>query len=186
MPLDVLFDGWRAAKAHPEFADATLELYGHLGFFKQSADPLIDKIPLDEGLGITYHGPLAKTDVGDAYRSLDALVFCVPGAKYVTSGKIFEYMATGKPIVSVHAPDIAAVDVLTGHPLWFGIDRLDAQAVGNAMVSAAKRSRDLTEADFKGPSNTPSGIPGTTRSARSRPNPTAVLPRDVAERTFTS
>jgi hypothetical protein len=58
-------------------------------------------------------------------------------------------MATGKPIVSVHAPDIAAVDVLTGHPLWFGIDRLDAAAVANAMVSAAKRSRDLTEADFE-------------------------------------
>ena len=149
MPLDVLFDGWRAAKAHPEFADATLELYGHLGFFKQSADPLIDKIPLHEGLGITYHGPLAKTEVGEAYRSLDALVFCLPGAKYVTSGKIFEYMATGKPIVSVHAPDIAAVEVLTGHPLWFGSDRLDVEAVANAMVAAGKRSRDLTEADFE-------------------------------------
>jgi glycosyltransferase involved in cell wall biosynthesis len=148
MPLKTLFDGWRAAKAYPELADATLELYGHLGFFKQSADPLIDKIPLNEGLDITDHGPLAKKDVGDAYRSLDALVFCVPGAKYVTSGKIFEYMATGKPIVSAHAPDIAAVDVLTGHPLWFGLDRLDAQAVANAMVAAGKRARDLTEADF--------------------------------------
>jgi glycosyltransferase involved in cell wall biosynthesis len=97
---------------------------------------------------VTYRGPLAKTEVGDAYRALDVLVFCVPGAKYVTSGKVFEYMASGKPIVSVHAPDIAAVDVLTGHPLWFGIDRLDANAVANAMVAAAKAARDLTETDF--------------------------------------
>lgn len=149
MPLKVLFDGWRAAKQHPDLADATLELYGHLGFFKQSADSLSDQIPLHEDLGVTYHGPLAKTDVGDAYRSLDALVFCVPGAKYVTSGKIFEYMATGKPIVSVHAPDIAAADVLTGHPLWFGLDRLDAQAVSNAMVAAGKTARDLSESDFE-------------------------------------
>jgi glycosyltransferase involved in cell wall biosynthesis len=148
LPLSVLFDGWRAAKAHPELADATLELYGHLGFFKDSANPLIDRIPLGEGLGVNYHGPLSKTEVGQAYRDLDALVFCAAGAKYVTSGKIFEYMATGKPIVSVHAPRIAAEDVLTGHPLWFGLDRLDAQSVANAMVSAAKAARDLTEPEF--------------------------------------
>lgn len=148
MPLTVLFDAWRIARAHPELADATFELYGHLGFFKQSADPLIDRIPLHEDLGVTYHGPLAKTEVGQAYHSLDALVFCVPGAKYVTSGKIFEYMATGRPIVSVHSPDIAAVDVLTGHPLWFGGDRLDAQTVANSMVAAGKAARDLSEPDF--------------------------------------
>jgi glycosyltransferase involved in cell wall biosynthesis len=148
MPLRVLFDAWRIARAHPELADATLELYGHLGFFKQSADPLLDQIPLREDLGVTYHGPLAKTDVGRAYHSLDALVFCVPGARYVTSGKVFEYMATGKPIVSVHSPDIAAVDVLTGHPLWFGVDRLDAQTVANSMVAAGKAARDLAEPDF--------------------------------------
>lgn len=148
MPLSVLFDGWRLARGHAELADATFELYGHLGFFKQSADALSDKIPVNEDLGVTYHGPVAKTEVGDAYRNLDALVFCVPGARYVTSGKIFEYMATGKPIVSAHAPDIAAVDVLTGHPLWFGVDRLDAQSVANAMVAAGKTARDLSEADF--------------------------------------
>jgi hypothetical protein len=57
-------------------------------------------------------------------------------------------MATGKPIVSVHSPDIAAVDVLTGHPLWFGVDRLDAQTVANSMVAAGKAARDLAEPDF--------------------------------------
>lgn len=147
MPLDVLFEAWRLARGHAELADATFELYGHLGFFKQSSDSLTDRIPLGEH-GVVHHGPVAKADVGAAYQSLDALVFCVPGAKYVTSGKIFEYMATGKPIVSAHAPDIAAVDVLTGHPLWFGIDRLDAQSVANAMVAAAKAARDLSRPEF--------------------------------------
>ena len=148
MPLDVLFDGWRLARGHAELADATLELYGHLGFFKQSSDSLSDRIPVGEELGVTYHGPVSKTEVGDAYRAMDALVFCVPGARFVTSGKIFEYMATGKPIVSVHEPDIAAADVLTGHPLWFGLDRLDAQTVANAMVAAGKSARDLSEPEF--------------------------------------
>jgi glycosyltransferase involved in cell wall biosynthesis len=149
MPLAELFEGWRGARKHPELADATLDLYGHLGFFRQSADPLLDRIPLTEDLGVAYRGPLEKTRVAEAYRDVDVLLFCVPGARYVTSGKVFEYMAAGKPIVSVHAPDIAAVDVLTGHPLWFGLDRLDANAVANAMVSAAKAARDLTEDDFE-------------------------------------
>ncbi|MBS2966046.1 glycosyltransferase [Actinocrinis puniceicyclus] len=148
MPLAVLFDGWRRAREHPELADATLDLHGHLGFFKQSADSLLDRIPVDEGIGVKYHGPLAKADVAGVYQQLDALVFCVPGARYVTSGKVFEYMATGRPIVSVHSPQIAAVDVLTGHPLWFGIDRLDAPAVADALVAAGKAARDLTEAQF--------------------------------------
>jgi glycosyltransferase involved in cell wall biosynthesis len=147
-PISVLFDGWREARSHPELADATLDLYGHLGFFKQSADALIDRIPAGEGLGVRYRGPLSKTEVGQAYRDLDVLVFLAAGAKYVTSGKIFEYMATGKPIVSVHAPGIAATDVLAGDPLWFGIDRLDPQSVANAMVAAAKAARDLTETEF--------------------------------------
>lgn len=148
MPLSVLFEGWRRAREHPELADATLDLYGHLGFFKQSADTLLDRIPVAERIGVSYHGPLGKAEVGQAYRNLDALVFCVPGARYVTSGKVFEYMATGKPIVSVHSPGIAAEDVLNGHPLWFGVDRLDAAAVGNAFVAAGKAARDLTESDF--------------------------------------
>jgi glycosyltransferase involved in cell wall biosynthesis len=148
MPLQQLFDGWRSARRHPELADATLALYGHLGFFKQSTDQLRDRIPLDEGIGVEYRGPVEKARIAEAYADLDVLVFCVPGARYVTSGKIFEYMAAGRPIVSVHEPDIAAADVLTGHPLWFGIDRLDADAVAGAMISAAKAARDLTEADF--------------------------------------
>ena len=147
-PLSTLFDGWRAAKAHPELADATLDLYGHLGFFKQSADSISDRIPVGEGLGVNYRGPLSKTEIGQAYQSLDALVFLAAGARYVTSGKIFEYMAAGKPIVSVHEPGIAATDVLAGNPLWYGIDKLDAQSVANAMVSAAKAARDLTEPEF--------------------------------------
>jgi glycosyltransferase involved in cell wall biosynthesis len=148
MPLTELFDGWRIARGLRELADATLDVYGHLGFFKQSADALLDRLPTGEGIGVSYRGPLAKTEIGEAYRRIDVLVFCVPGARYVTSGKVFEYMATGRPIVSVHAPEIAAADVLTGHPLWFPVDRLDAGAVANAMLSAAKAARDLTQQDF--------------------------------------
>jgi glycosyltransferase involved in cell wall biosynthesis len=148
LPLEALFEGWRLARAsHPLLADATLDLYGHLGFFPHDADPLRERMPLaDPDSGVVYHGPVPKPRIGEAYRSVDALVFCVPGARFVTSGKVFEYMATGKPIVSVHDPGIAAAEVLDGYPLWYGGGSLDPQAVADAFVSAAKSARDASPA----------------------------------------
>ena len=72
----------------------------------------------------------------------------MPGAKFVTSGKVFEYMATGKPIVSVHETDIAAADVLNGYPLWFTGTRLDAENVAQSFIAAAKAARDLDRPTF--------------------------------------
>ena len=92
-------------------------------------------------------GGVPKAELASTYEHLDVLVFCVPGAKYVTSGKVYEYMAAGKPIVSVHEPAIAAVDVLKGHPLWFGIDSLDPACVADAMARAAAKARTMTQAD---------------------------------------
>ena len=51
-------------------------------------------------------------------NDLDALLLWLPGGRYVTSGKVFEYMATAKPVVSVHLPELAAVEVLRDYPLW--------------------------------------------------------------------
>ena len=49
--------------------------------------------------------------------------------------------------MSVHEPDIAAVDVLKGHPLWFPIDSLDPASVADAMARAAAKARSRTQAD---------------------------------------
>ncbi|NYI08475.1 glycosyltransferase [Allostreptomyces psammosilenae] len=146
MPLEELFDGWRLARAHPELADAELLVHGHLGFFPHDAAPLMERIPTGEGLGVSYRGPVEKARVGEVYRDLDVLLFCVPGARYVTTGKVFEYMATGKPVVSVHRPGIAAEEVLRGYPLWFAGEELDAADVAASMVAAARAARTLTPA----------------------------------------
>ncbi len=146
MPLETLFEAWQKARSGPDLADARLEIFGHLGFFPHTAAALRARLPGD-GSGVEYRGSVPKAELAGTYGQLDVLLFCVPGARYVTSGKVFEYMAAGKPIVSVHEPDIAAVDVLQGYPLWFGIDTLDASSVADAMQRAGARARALTPAD---------------------------------------
>jgi len=146
MPLETLFEAWEKARSTPELAGARLEIFGHLGFFPHTAAALRARLP-EEDSGVEYMGGVPKAELATTYSHLDVLVFCVPGARYVTSGKVYEYMAAGKPIVSVHEPEIAAVDVLKGHPLWFGIDSLDPASVADAMARAAAKARSMTQAD---------------------------------------
>jgi glycosyltransferase involved in cell wall biosynthesis len=150
-PLREMVDAFQLARTHPSLAGAELNLYGHLGFFKGGHVKLTSMLEMDHhnrvgggDLGIHYRGPVSKTEVAHIYAESDVLVFLAAGAKYVTSGKIFEYMAQGRPIVSVHAPGIAAAEVLTGYPLWFNADSLEPGDIAHAMVAAAKAAQDLT------------------------------------------
>jgi glycosyltransferase involved in cell wall biosynthesis len=150
-PVLELAEAFRRARSHPLIADAELNLYGHLGFFKGTHHQLAHALDLDEDnrvggedTGIHYRGPVSKTEIAETYAQSDVLVFLAGGGKYVTSGKIFEYMAVGKPIVSVHAPGIAAAEVLAGYPLWFTADSLDPDDVAQSMIAAGKAAADLT------------------------------------------
>jgi glycosyltransferase involved in cell wall biosynthesis len=150
-PVREMVEAFTAARTHPALAGATLDLYGHLGFFRSGQGRLMHAIGIDEDnrvggadTGIVYRGPVSKTEVAHTYADSDVLVFLAGGARYVTSGKIFEYMANGKPIVSVHAPGIAAAEVLAGYPLWFNADSLDPVDVAQAMIAAGKAAEDLT------------------------------------------
>lgn len=151
-PVEEMAEAFKIARRHPELADAELQIHGHLGFFKNSPGALRGRLGLDDGprpegvedTGLRYCGPVSKTEVGKVYDEADVLVFLAGGGKYVTSGKIFEYMAFGHPIVSVHQPGIAAQDVLEGYPLWFNADSLDVDELAASMVAAGKAARDLT------------------------------------------
>jgi glycosyltransferase involved in cell wall biosynthesis len=149
MPLDVLFAGWRLARTHPVMTGAELKIYGHLAFFPDGAAPLRDRIEAESDAGVVYTGAFSKADAAAVYRDTDALIFCVPGAKYVTSGKVFEYMAAGKPIVSVHEPDVAAADVLSGYPLWFSQRRLAPETVAESFIAAAEAARKMDRPTFE-------------------------------------
>lgn len=144
MPIEELFAGWRLARRDPLLRDATVHVYGHLGFFPHHVPVLLDRMPLEQGLGVHYEGPVPKAEIASAYAGLDVLLFWVPGARYVTSGKVFEYMATGKPIVSVHRPGIAAVDVLDGYPAWVPNASLEPDDVAAALVAGTRLARQAT------------------------------------------
>lgn len=147
VPLAEFFAGWRLARQEPALGDAGVKLFGHLGYFTSSASILRATIPLDEGVGVSYEGSVAKTEVAAAYDSLDVLLLALAGSKYVTSGKVYEYMATGKPIVSVHVPEAAASDVLRGYPMWFPCADLSPAAIREALLKAADAARAATPED---------------------------------------
>lgn len=146
-PVRALVEAFALARRHPELADAELNIYGHLGFSRHSAEPLLALLGLTgdaAGNGVRYRGPVSKVEISRAYESSDVLVFLAGGGRYVTSGKVFEYMAAGRPIVSVHNAGTAAGEVLDGYPLWFDPGGLDIGSVAGAMIAAGKAARDLS------------------------------------------
>ena len=151
-PVEEMAAAFERARRHPELADAELNIYGHLGFFRHSPAGFLPRLGLDAhgqvdpslDTGIRLRGPVSKTEVSSVYSESDVLVFLAAGGRYVTSGKIFEYMASGRPIVSVHAPDIAAREVLEGYPLWFTADSLDPDQVAQSFIAAGKAARDAS------------------------------------------
>ncbi|WP_207934585.1 glycosyltransferase [Actinomadura sp. KC06] len=112
---------------------------------RDQQDQQSEQAEQDLAPGVHYCGPVSKTELQEVYRNSDVLVFLAGGARYVTSGKIFEYMAAGRPIVSVHAPGSAAEEVLRDYPLWFNPGGLEPEAIARSMVEAAKAAAGLDQ-----------------------------------------
>jgi len=145
--LSLVLDGWRAArKREPLLANARFEFRGHIGNGSSRGSGRHVEILRDaEADGVSYGGPVAKADVAAAYAGWDAMALILIGGRYVTSGKVYEYMATGLPIVSAHVVDHDASNVLRGHPLWTGARDLDKEAMAEAFVEAAHLAVESTD-----------------------------------------
>ena len=144
VPVAAFLEGWGKARAAGNLDAATATFYGHLGFFPASAAQLRERVKDDPELDVSYGGPVEKADVARVYEGLDVLLLVLGGGRYVTSGKVYEYMATGRPIVSVHDRDSAANGPLRGYPLWFPARDLSPDAVADAVSRAAATARSLT------------------------------------------
>lgn len=148
LPHEQMWAGWELARTG-DLAEATFDIYGRLGFFARSRAFLQALLPDPATSGVQFRGPVPKHDIGQVYDRLDVLVLLIPGGRYVTTGKIFENLVVGKPIVLVCDPDSDAVKVSAGHPLVHAVPELTAEAVADALRAAAAQSRRLDGADVQ-------------------------------------
>jgi glycosyltransferase involved in cell wall biosynthesis len=144
VPLQALVDGWAAAMAGAggsPLDGAQLTLYGYLGYYAAPDPTLAAIVDGAASAGVSYAGPVSKTAVARCYRDLDVLVLLLGGGRFITSGKVFEYLSTGLPVVSVLDPDNAAADVLAGYPRRHAAADLSPAAIAAAFASAAADAR---------------------------------------------
>lgn len=142
VPVAEFLAGWRLGRTRsPELAAARASLRGYLGFYKNPHPHLVELVAAAAPDDVHYDGPVPKNEVHEVYEDFDVCLLILGTGRYVTSGKVFEYLATGKPIVSVHDTGNAASDVLRGYPLWFPAASLAADDVADALVAAAEAAR---------------------------------------------
>ncbi|MGL4174373.1 MAG: glycosyltransferase [Actinomycetota bacterium] len=144
--LKDLMNGWCISRQNdPAMSRSTLEFRGHMGAgIAKAANAHARLISQYSNDGVSYLGPVAKKDVAGVLAEWDVLVLVLTGGEYVTSGKVYEYMATGLPIVSAHVGTHAAAEVLTGYPLWIPTRSTSADDMAQAFLKASQLMREKT------------------------------------------
>lgn len=139
VPLPELLAGWQLALERGLLpAGSALDIAGHLGYFATPQGQLAQTISEAREHGVRFTGAVPKAEVAAFYRDADVLVLALGSGRYVTSGKVYEYVAAGRPVVAVHDPGNATTDVLTEHPLCARVARVDADEVAGALGRAAR------------------------------------------------
>lgn len=138
--VSTVLGAWREARAtNPLLEGATWDWRGNLGAGAvRGSSVVLEQLIAAEADGVTYGGPVPKRDVGEFYGSLDAVTFMVIGGAFMTSGKVYECMATALPIVSAHEVRHDASTLLEGYPLWTGVAGLDHDFLVSAFGRAAE------------------------------------------------
>ena len=145
VPLVPFVQGWRLARERSDLmARSRAEFHGYLGHY-QAPNPMMQAAIQSAGdVAVRYAGPVSKTLAREVYASFDVCLLVLGTGRYVTSGKVFEYLATGLPVVSVHDPGNAASDVLRDYPLWFPVAALTAEDIADALIAAAEAAVSVT------------------------------------------
>ena len=168
VPLEDFLAGWRLAKERsPLVREARAEIHGYLGYYATRNPAQARLLEEFRDAGVTYEGPVPKAEIAQVYDRFDVDLLILGTGRYVTSGKVYEYIASGLPIVSVHDPGNAASDVLRGHPRWFPAGDLSPEAVADALVAAAHSAREAT----------PETLAATTRFAEGYSRDLQLRPR---------
>jgi glycosyltransferase involved in cell wall biosynthesis len=145
-PLEAVVQAWRTAlPLLPE--GSRLVLRGHLGRTGQGSPELLAALAAAEPFGVAYEGPVKRNALAEVYQQFDALLLALPSGPGVTSGKVYEYAATGLPIVSVHTPETPVGEVLGDTDHWHAPRSLAPDAIADALLAAARQAQSCTAAD---------------------------------------
>jgi glycosyltransferase involved in cell wall biosynthesis len=143
VPMLEFLNGWRlAVQTRPEMYGARAAVHGYLGYYATSNPELLRLIEEHADVGVTYGGPVPKALIAQQYEDFDVVLLILGAGRYVTSGKVYEYMASGLPIVAVHDPGNAATSVLDGYPRRHAVADLTPPSIAEALVAAARSARD--------------------------------------------
>ena len=146
VPVEPLVRAWRSARESGRIpSSAELVIHGYVGH--SGTGIAADVLAAAAKDGVTFRGPVGKSRIGEIYAGFDALVLALGTGRYVTSGKVFEYLATGIPIVSVHDPGNAATDIVQNAPGWVGTSSLDPADIADALVASADIAARQTQAE---------------------------------------
>jgi glycosyltransferase involved in cell wall biosynthesis len=144
-----LCEGWRIASERDELVGRSrLEFRGHIGAGSARGANAHARIMAQfEKWGVSFGGPVAKAETAELYSRWDALLLALVGGPYVTSGKVFDYVSTGLPVMSAHETEHAAAEILRDYPLWVRNAGLDPESLADAFVKTAHLAVTATEED---------------------------------------
>jgi glycosyltransferase involved in cell wall biosynthesis len=144
-----VLDAWRAARAEdPALANATFEVRGHIGAGSAREDNAYSEmLAAAHADGVRFGGPVPKAEVAGVYASWDVIVLMVIGGRYMTSGKVYEVLASGLPVLSAHEVEHDASTVLSGSPLWIPAVGFDTERLTESFRAAARLALEATEED---------------------------------------
>ena len=146
--LTTFLKAWRAARAaDPVVARSTLDIRGHIGAGSAREDTAhVEQLRAAAKDGVRFGGPVPKAEVARTYGGWDVLVLMLVGGRFVTSGKVYEVLAGGLPVLSVHDTDHDANTVLEGSPLWTGAVGLDVERLTESIRVAVRLAVEATAA----------------------------------------
>jgi glycosyltransferase involved in cell wall biosynthesis len=143
-PLEPVLAAWSLTRSHLP-PGSRLLLAGHLGYFDNRSAQLRDTIS-EHRPGFDYVGPVSKAKVAKFYEQLDVVVVPVPEGEMVTSGKIYEALGLGIPLVCIQPAGGGARALLDQHPAAFGAEPRTSE-IGDALLTAAKLAATMTAGD---------------------------------------
>lgn len=150
VPIAEFLAGWKLARStSPLLREAEVHIYGYIGYYSIGGVATRSLIEAQAAAGVRYLGPVEKAEVAATYETFDALALILGTGRYVTSGKAYEYIASGLPVAAVHEPGNAATEVFAGHPRHFGVADLSPEQIAHALVAAAESAVGASAQDLR-------------------------------------